>query len=287
MLENDIIKYGLAQLSDDEDVDMMFDYVSTIRPVDSIVLYVDILSRHYRIEDGGVGPSTSCPIVMEGEAQGTRNDDDTDFLDDLDTNGDDHWIDEEDDIPGVQFNDGDDHDINSSMRFNSGYENPIRPLIFPPPYSEIDSDDKSKEFSVRMIFRSREAVIAAAKEYHMLRHHQFYYDETKSKTYSIKCKDKLSSCQWHLRASRKENTDVWKITRYHGPHTCRNTGVSKDHGHLDSRFISAFILPMIEQQPNMKIATLQAEIKDKVGYELSYKKTWMGKQFAIEKIFGR
>ena len=97
------------------------------------------------------------------------------------------------------------------MCFNSGYENPIRPLIFPPPYSEIDSDvmrvdpyakdpsnlfwDKSKEFSVGMIFRSREAVITAAKEYHMLRHHQFCYDETKSRTYSIKCKDKLSGCQ--------------------------------------------------------------------------------------------
>ena len=79
---------------------------------------------------------------------------------------------------------------------------------------------------------------------------------------------------------------MWKITRYHGPHTCRNAGVSKDHGHLDSRFICAFILPMIEQQPDMKVATLQAEIKDKVGYEPSYKKTWMGKQFAIEKIFG-
>ena len=167
MLDNGIIKYGLAQLSDDEDVDMMFDYISTIRPVDSIVLYVDILSRHHRTEDGGVGPSTSCPIVMEGEGEDNlrndncpvvgietchelqhsaedvgqgENDDDTDFLDDLDTDGDDPWIDEEDDIPGVQFNDGDDHDIYFAMCFNSGYENPIRPLIFPTPYSEIDSD---------------------------------------------------------------------------------------------------------------------------------------------------
>ncbi|XP_021624999.1 uncharacterized protein LOC110624190 [Manihot esculenta] len=188
------------------------------------------------------------------------------------------------------------------MCFNSGYENPIRPLIFPPPYSEINCDvmrvdpyakdpsnlfwDKSKEFSIGMIFRSREAVIAATKEYHMLRHYQFCYDETKSRTYSIKCKDKLSGYQWHLRASRKENANVWKIIRYNGPHTCRNAGVSKDHGHLDSRFICAFILPMIKQQPDMKVATLQAEIKDKVGYEPSYKKTWMGKQFAIEKIFG-
>lgn len=31
--------------------------------------------------------------------------------------------------------------------------------------------DKSKEFFVGMIFRSRETVIAAAKEYHMLWHH--------------------------------------------------------------------------------------------------------------------
>lgn len=36
----------------------------------------------------------------------------------------------------------------------------------------------------------------------------------------------------------------------------------------------------------MKIATLQAKIRDKVGYESLYKKIWMSKQMDTTKIFG-
>lgn len=35
----------------------------------------------------------------------------------------------------------------------------------------------------------------------------------------------------------------------------------------------------------MKIATLQTQIKDKIGYEPSYKKTQLDKQMAIAKSF--
>ncbi|XP_021601524.1 uncharacterized protein LOC110606845 [Manihot esculenta] len=182
------------------------------------------------------------------------------------------------------------------------YSNPILPLVHPPPFSKIDFElmrvdpyakaptdmfwSPNMEFSVGMIFPNRDVVMAATKEYHLCRHHQFCSDETKRKTYSIKCKNKKHNCKWHMRASMKEESGVWKIVSYNGPHTCSNPMVEKDHPQLDNKFLCQFILPMIEEQPHIKIKSLQAEIRDKIGYEPSYSKTWKAKQFAIRKIFG-
>ncbi|XP_057999349.1 uncharacterized protein LOC131178406 [Hevea brasiliensis] len=146
--------------------------------------------------------------------------------------------------------------------------------------------DPSNEFEVGMIFPSREAVQKAAKEYHLLRHNEFCYEETKSRTYAIRCKDRKSNCKWRMRASRWEGSDIWKVTRYNGLHTCVNPSISQDHKQLDSRFIFDFILAIVREQPNVKISALQAEIKDKVGYMPSYRKTWKARHDAIVKIFG-
>ncbi|XP_021623810.1 uncharacterized protein LOC110623189 [Manihot esculenta] len=127
--------------------------------------------------------------------------------------------------------------------------------------------DLSKKFSVGMIFSSRDAVAAAVKEYHLRHHHQFYYHETREKTYSIKRKDKDNGCAWRLRASKKEGEDIWKIKRYSGSRTCTNPQLTKNHSQLDENFICSFIFALLEQQPDIKIAAVQAELRDKFGYE--------------------
>ncbi|XP_058006720.1 uncharacterized protein LOC131182094 [Hevea brasiliensis] len=176
------------------------------------------------------------------------------------------------------------------------------PLVPPPPYSEIDFSlltvdpwstpqcssmwDPLKEFELGLIFSSREDVQKAAKEYHLHRHHEFCNEETKSRTYAIRCKDIKSNCKWRLSASRGKGSDIWKITRYKGPHTCVNPSLSQDHKQLDSKFIYDFILAIICEQPNVKIGALQSEMKDKIGYMPSYRKTWKARHDAIIKIFG-
>ncbi|XP_021602262.1 uncharacterized protein LOC110607453 [Manihot esculenta] len=195
----------------------------------------------------------------------------------------------------------DDELLSGDYNVVAQYINPILSLVHPPPFSEIDFElmrvdpyakpptdmfwSPNMEFSVGMIFSNRDAVMTAAKEYHLRRYHQFCSYETKRKTYSIKCKNKKHNCKWHMRASMKEGSEVWKIISYNGPHTCSNLMVEKDHTQLDNKFLCQFILPMIEEQPQIKIKALQAEVRDKIGYEPSYSKTWKAKQIAIRKIF--
>lgn len=78
--DNGIMKCGLTQLSDDEAVDIIFDYVSTIKSIDSIILYVDISYRHRTTQDEGIDPSSSSQIVIEGEVEENNRDDNCSVL---------------------------------------------------------------------------------------------------------------------------------------------------------------------------------------------------------------
>ncbi|XP_043809039.1 uncharacterized protein LOC122722408 [Manihot esculenta] len=272
-------KFELHKLLNDDDVEMMFDYVSTLGS-NSIVFYVDVVRDIYRNQnDDCAGPSNTDPRTMIVNEVVDEVVDEVDEYVDLerlsDSDIDEYesgWIEDDELLSG---------DDNVVAQFT----NPILPLVHPPPFSEIDFElmrvdpyakpptdmfwSPTMEFSVGMIFPSRDAVMAAAKEYHLRRHHQFCSDETKRKTYSIICKNKKHNCKWHLRASMKEGSEVWKIVSYNGPHTCSNPMVEKDHPQLDNKFLCQFILPMIEEQPQIKIKTLQAEVRDKIGYEPS------------------
>ncbi|XP_021598882.1 uncharacterized protein LOC110604902 [Manihot esculenta] len=301
-------KFELVKLLNDADVEMMFDYVSTLGS-ESIVFYVDVVRDIHRNQNEDcavpliliqkrVHTVISIPILKRPMKLHIVNDgvDEVDEFFDLERLSESDineyesgWI-EDDELLS-----GDDNDV-------AQYSNPILPLVHPPPFSEIDFElmrvdpyakppndmfwSPNMEFSVGMIFPNRDAVMAAAKEYHLRRHHQFCSNETKRKTYSIICKNKKHNCKWHMRASMKEGSEFWKIVSYNGPHTCSNPMVEKDHPQLDNKFLCQFILPMIEEQPQIKIKTLQAKVRDKIRYEPSYSKTWKAKQFAIRKIFG-
>ncbi|XP_057998589.1 uncharacterized protein LOC131177562 [Hevea brasiliensis] len=146
--------------------------------------------------------------------------------------------------------------------------------------------DESSEFEVGMLFSSREAVKNTTKKYHMLRHPDFCNEETTSKIYATRCSNKNSNYKWRMRESRQKSSDIWKITRYNGPHACSNLTMLNDHCKLDSKFIYHFIMPIIQEQLSIKILDFQAEFKDKIDYESSYSKTWKVRHMAIVKIYG-
>nr|XP_025607756.1 uncharacterized protein LOC112701177 [Arachis hypogaea] len=105
------------------------------------------------------------------------------------------------------------------------------------------------EFAVGMEFSSRETVIKAIK-------------------YMI---------------SRKY---CWVIRRYNGSHTCTRATISQDHSKLDSATIAEAIKPLVEADPVLKVKSVIAEVQSKFNYTVSYRKAWLAKQKAIEKIFG-
>ncbi|XP_072086988.1 uncharacterized protein [Arachis hypogaea] len=117
------------------------------------------------------------------------------------------------------------------------------------------------EFRVGMEFSSREAVIKAVKDYSIRR--------------SVDYRVSLISRKY-----------CWVIRRYNGSHTCTRATISQDHSKLDSITIAEAIKPLVEADPSLKVKSVIAEVQSRFNYTVSYRKVWLAKQKAVEKIFG-
>nr|XP_025703107.1 uncharacterized protein LOC112803867 [Arachis hypogaea] len=142
------------------------------------------------------------------------------------------------------------------------------------------------EFRVGMEFSSREAVIKAVKDYSIRRSVDYRLFESEPLTFYAKCTQYGSGCDWLIRVSLISRKYCWVIRRYNGSHTCTRATISQDHSKLDSITIAEAIKPLVEADPSLKVKSVIAEVQSKFNYTVSYRKAWLAKQKAVEKIFG-
>ncbi|GKE83156.1 uncharacterized protein Tco_1553156, partial [Tanacetum coccineum] len=136
-------------------------------------------------------------------------------------------------------------------------------------------------------FKDKEEVIRAIKLHAIRTHKYFEVVETCPTIWKIRCKlHSQSGCKWQVRASKLKRNGYFEITKYIGPHTCLHYKITQDHPNLDARLIAQETEHLIKEQPSISIPALRAEIINKLGYTPSYKKVWMGKEKAIEHVFG-
>ncbi|RYR65252.1 hypothetical protein Ahy_A03g011202 [Arachis hypogaea] len=142
------------------------------------------------------------------------------------------------------------------------------------------------EFGVGMEFSSREAVIKAVKDYSIRRSVDYRVFESEPLTFYAKCTQYGLGCDWLIRVSLISRRYCWVIRRYNGSHTCTRATISQDHSKLDSITIAEAIKPLVEADPALKVKSVIAEVQSKFNYTVSYRKAWLAKQKAVEKIFG-
>ncbi|RYQ81837.1 hypothetical protein Ahy_B10g100440 isoform B [Arachis hypogaea] len=142
------------------------------------------------------------------------------------------------------------------------------------------------EFAVGMEFSSRKAVIKAIKDYTIRRSVDYRVYESEPLTFYAKCTQYGSGCDWLIRVSMISRKYCWVIRRYNGSHTCTRATISQDHSKLDSITIAEAIKPLVGADPSLKVKSVIAEVQSKFNYTVSYRKAWLAKQRAVEKIFG-
>ncbi|XP_025665054.1 uncharacterized protein [Arachis hypogaea] len=157
---------------------------------------------------------------------------------------------------------------------------------FPEYVSRVATVVIDGEFVVGMEFNSREAVIAAVKEYTIQRGVDYRVYESEPTTFYAKCVHYGTSCDWLIRVSLIKRQYCWVIRRYNGSHTCIRSTISQDHAKLDSGTIAEAIKSLVEADPSLKVKSVIAEVQSKFNYTISYRKAWLAKQKAVEKIFG-
>ncbi|XP_057760419.1 uncharacterized protein LOC130980792 [Arachis stenosperma] len=142
------------------------------------------------------------------------------------------------------------------------------------------------EFAIGMEFSCREAVMMAVKDYTIRRGVDYRVYESEPLTFYAKCTQYGSGCDWLIRVSMISRKYCWVIRRYNGSHTCTRATISQDHSKLDSNTIAEAIKPLVEADPSIKVKSVIAEVQSKFNYTVSYRKAWLAKQKAVEKIFG-
>ncbi|XP_057746344.1 uncharacterized protein LOC130965592 [Arachis stenosperma] len=142
------------------------------------------------------------------------------------------------------------------------------------------------EFVVGMEFSFRKAVIKVIKEYTIRKSVDYRVYEFEPLTFYAKCTQYGSGCDWLIRVSMISRKYCWVIRRYNGSHTCTRATISQDHSKLDSTTIAEAIKPLVEADSALKVKSVIAEAQSKFNYTVSYRKAWLAKQKAVEKIFG-
>ena len=82
-----------------------------------------------------------------------------------------------------------------------------------------------------------------------------------------------------------KDTCLFVINKYKGLHTCVNPCLNRDHHQLNSNLVAAHIESIIKAQFTFFVATIQASVMEKWGYEISYKKVLDGKHKAFRHLF--
>jgi len=135
-----------------------------------------------------------------------------------------------------------------------------------------------------MRFQTKEQLLDALNRYHITNH--CTYKTTHSNTTRLRVQCVQHVCPWKCQAILRTRDQVWEIRKVEGVHTCATQLITQDHRHLGSRIISQHVRQMVESEPSTPIATIISSIQTSMGYNTTYKKTWLVKQQAIEDVYG-
>ncbi|GAU49839.1 hypothetical protein TSUD_408080 [Trifolium subterraneum] len=158
-------------------------------------------------------------------------------------------------------------------------DDPTRVLLYETQRLPVDAG-----ISVGMIFHTKADCLQAVKNYHINKSVQYKIEKSDKTRYVIKCEQ--PQCQFSMRASKSEMTQLWSIVNIKNSHTCTSPGLSQDHPRLDASLISQIIVPILKDNFSTSVKVIIAYIRDKFNHTISYRKAWNAKNKAIEKICG-
>ncbi|KAL9671079.1 hypothetical protein QQ045_008644 [Rhodiola kirilowii] len=152
-----------------------------------------------------------------------------------------------------------------------GLPSPSSPahLRLPPALSVLHSrlSRAFTQLSVSLIYTCRTYLIKHRRE----------YGTAKSCTTRmiLECRQGKDKCKWELQISKKKTEGMWRITKYEGDRTCEIDIIPRDNVHFNKYFIGMGIRDLIIQEKlRFSPYAVQALMRSKYGYKISYKKAW-------------
>ncbi|KEH36687.1 hypothetical protein MTR_2g018850 [Medicago truncatula] len=98
--------------------------------------------------------------------------------------------------------------------------------------------------------------------------------------------DEDTTCGFKLRASWRKKSDRWEIGKMKDPHTCVSTELTQVHCKLSYNVICESVKSLLHMDASITVKVIIAHIREKFNYTISYRKAWRAKNKAIESIYG-
>ncbi|CAL1356731.1 unnamed protein product [Linum trigynum] len=135
-------------------------------------------------------------------------------------------------------------------------------------------------------FGSKKEVRHTIETEAMTRHFEWHTTHSNTKRLIVRCHNHHEGCNVRIRAINSKRHGHWVISRAVNTHMCVSSITSQGHRQLKSRVVAATIKHLIEQEPDLKVKFIIADIASRYGYMINYKKAWHGKQKALAAVFG-
>ncbi|CAA0817618.1 Unknown protein, partial [Striga hermonthica] len=134
-------------------------------------------------------------------------------------------------------------------------------------------------------FRDKNEVIKLLNHHAITNQYQFKVEKSCPKQYYVKCI--CTDCKWYVKASRVENSNIFKIRGVGGDHSCPFEIRTSGQRQATSNIVSGFIRSRFT---NLKTTYVPGDIIHDMqvqhGIELSYQKAWRSKRKAMDEVRG-
>ncbi|XP_052486786.1 uncharacterized protein LOC128041238 [Gossypium raimondii] len=139
------------------------------------------------------------------------------------------------------------------------------------------------EFEIGNQFSNKDSFIGTLKQHSINNGVNYHVVKSKVDKFKAKCAVQDSTCSWKIYALLRKRIGLWEIKKYKGPHTCV-AGISQDPPKMDSAMLASLILPTVKVDPKTLMPVLITNIRSQIRYTPSYRKAWIAKQKALEKM---
>ncbi|VFQ89900.1 unnamed protein product [Cuscuta campestris] len=115
--------------------------------------------------------------------------------------------------------------------------------------------------------------------------HRHFQTSSKRRNYWLAKCTYPEQCPWLIQAA--EVASVWIVKQYRGQHLCRpDFSKEKDDKLITSKLISGIIFSKIAADADYKVRYIIKDIYDLFQISVSYKKCWLAKSNAIQRLYG-
>ena len=111
------------------------------------------------------------------------------------------------------------------------------------------------------------------------------YESSPTKWFARCLYFKEQNCLWSVRAKCKKKHGFFEITKLHAKHTCFPVSETDNHSNLDCKMIGRLVHGHIKENVSYKVHDVVEDVRS-LGVGISYRKGWLGRQKAIEIVYG-